>query len=93
MTRWHCWFPENPRDGSFPPEGYEEWAAPDGLCNHEHCAEGNRIGRLYASERRVRGMSRDDIEALKADHELIADEYGGWMKDEGGYILVAEVAD
>ncbi len=93
MSRWHCWFPEDPEDGSSPREGFDEWRAPDGLCVHEDCAEGNRIGRLYASSRKVAGMTRDELEALKADRELIADEFHGWMKDEGGYVLVAEVAD
>ena len=89
-----CHFPEDPEDGSYPPEGFEVWRDPSGFCDHDHCAEGNRIGRLYASQRRASGMTLDEIEALRADRELIADEYHGqWVQDHGGYIVVAEVAD
>ena len=89
-----CWYPEDPEDGSSPPEGFDEWRDPSGLCEHEHCAEGNRIGRLYASSRRAAGMTRDEIEALRNDHELIRDEFHGqWTQDHGGYVLVADEGD
>lgn len=90
-TRDVCFYPSEEDHPFGLPEGFDEWRPDSGLCSHEDCLEGNRIGRLYASERRVRGMSRDDIEALKADHELIRDEYHGqWTQDNGGYLLVAE---
>lgn len=90
----HCWYPRREdylRDE--PLEGFDEWAPAPGLCEHEDCAEGNRIGRLYASSRRVSGMTRDEIEALRNDHELIRDEFHGqWTQDHGGYVVVVEVA-
>ena len=90
MTRDVCFYPEDREDGSFPPEGFDEWRDPSGLCEHEWCAEGNRIGRLHRTSRRDH-MTADDIEALKADRELIADEYHGlWVQDHGGYIVTVD---
>ena len=77
-----------------PFEGYDEWRDPSGHCQHDYCIEGNRIGRLYASSRKVAGMTPDEIEAIRADRELVLDEYHGhWTQDHGGYVVVAEVAD
>ena len=90
MTRDVCYYPTDPEDGSSPLEGYGEWADPSGLCEHEHCAEGNRIGRQYRAPKGDH-MTADDIAALKADRELIRDEYHGlWVQDHGGYVVTVD---
>ncbi len=91
--RDHCWYPENPEDGSSPREGFDEWRDPSGLCEHEDCAEGNRIGRQYRASKGDH-MTADDIEAIRNDHELVADEFHGkWIQPHDGYVLVADEAD
>ena len=90
MTRDVCHYPEDPEDGSYPPEGFDEWADPSGLCEHDHCAEGNAIGRQFRASRRDH-MTADEIVALRNDHELIRDEYHGlWVQDHGGYVVTVD---
>lgn len=75
-----CCYPDRdsyPEDHGIP-EGYDEWRPASGRCTHDHCIEGDRMGRLYA---RTPRLTPDEIEATKADLELVADEYGGLFRE------------
>ncbi len=62
-------------DRTNPPEGYDEWRAASGICNHDYCIEGDYYGRLYA--RAPREPSRGELAEMNADLELIMDETHG----------------
>lgn len=66
--------PDSYRPGTEPPEEYGEWRPASGMCSHDHCIEGDRIGRLFAATPR---MSPDELEEMNADRELVLDETGG----------------
>lgn len=73
-----CWYPIQEDYPNGLPDWAEEWRDPSGRCTHDHCLEGDRMGRLYA---RTPRLTPDEIDATKADLELVADEYGGVWRD------------
>lgn len=90
-----CFYPSREDfDTDEPPEEWGEWRPESGECNHADCIEGNRIGRLYRSAQKVRSMTLDEIQSIRADHELMRDEFHGreWTLEESGYVIVAEEA-
>ena len=83
----HCWYPEDPEDGSFPPEGFDEWRDPSGLCEHETCDD--RPGSDFYQCRRA-GHIEWCEGGQGGDHELRE----GWIAIEqpDGTVVEVEVA-
>jgi hypothetical protein len=79
-TEVPCFYPDpdSYREGTEPPEEFGEWRPASGSCSHDYCIEGNWIVQLFRAQSR---MTPDEIEATKADLELVADEYGGVWRD------------
>lgn len=63
-----------PDDPDIPlPEGFEDYGYKTSeRCNHLYCAEADDAYRIW---RGSRGMSRDEQQAMEADHELMRDEF------------------
>ena len=75
-----CIYPDDQfEEGGEPPEGFDEWRSSP-TCSHGYCVEADDALRIWQGQRQAR-LSQAEREEVRADHELMADEFHGRFED------------